>query len=555
MDLLYFVILISALIFVHELGHYAWAKIFGVKVITFSLGFGPKILRLRGKETEYCIGVIPLGGFVKMLEETKADPVLPEDRKRTFESQALWKRVVIVFAGPIMNLIFPVVLYFSVFVGERNFLPPTIGIVLPGHAADGKLQAGDRVLSVDGEEIGTYAELARMVRKNPGRELMLKVFRQANYVEVPVTPEEVIERRELEMVERVGKLGIYPSLPRAVIGVPRPDSAAYRAGLRTFDVVILVGGKPIKRFVDLESALRDNRGENMPVTYLRPRAVDGALGGLVDGAVYEPGVANLTPDPAAGDLLSRTGIELADLYAAVVPDASLRQAGLQPGDKVTDLDDQPLPAWSVFRERLLSAPDQPHTLGWLRDGRRMSGTIQMRREQWTDDYGQHFDRYVMRTTHWIPSAAEPFVENPHAIRYALRNAFEETADVMRFIVIGIVRVVEGRVSLSSLSGPITIYDVAGEAGARGTDYFVWAMALISINLGLLNLLPIPVLDGGHLLFFAIEGVLRRPLPLRVREVASLVGMSFLFLLMGIAFKNDVDRKWDVIVGQFGELFG
>jgi regulator of sigma E protease len=555
MDLLYFVILISALIFVHELGHYAWAKIFGVKVITFSLGFGPKILRLRGKETEYCVGLIPLGGFVKMLEETKADPVLPEDRKRTFESQALWKRVVIVFAGPIMNLIFPVVLYFSVFVGERNFLPPTIGIVLPGHAADGKLLAGDRVLSVDGEEIGTYAELARIVRKSPGRELMLKVFRQASYVEVPVTPEEVVERRELEMVERVGKLGIYPSLPRAVIGVPRPDSAAYRAGLRTFDVVILVGGKTIKRFVDLESALRDNRGENMPITYLRPRAVDGALGGLVDGAVYDPGVANLTPDPAAGDLFSRTGIELADLYAAVVPDAALRQAGLMPGDKVTDLDDTPLPAWSVFRERLLSAPDQPHTLGWLRDGRRMSGTIQMRREQWTDDYGQHFDRYVMRTTHWIPSAAEPFVENPHAVRYALRNAFEETADVMRFILVGIVRVVEGRVSLSSLSGPITIYDVAGEAGARGTDYFVWAMALISINLGLLNLLPIPVLDGGHLLFFAIEGILRRPLPLRVREVASLVGMSFLFLLMGIAFKNDVDRKWDVIVGQFGELFG
>jgi regulator of sigma E protease len=555
MDLLYFVILISALIFVHELGHYAWAKIFGVKVITFSLGFGPKILRLRGKETVYCVGLIPLGGFVKMLEETKADPVLPEDRKRTFESQALWKRVVIVFAGPIMNLIFPVVLYFSVFVGERNFLPPTIGIVLPGHAADGKLLAGDRVLSVDGEEIGTYAELARIVRKSPGRELMLKVFRQASYVEVPVTPEEVVERRELEMVERVGKLGIYPSLPRAVIGVPRPDSAAYRAGLRTFDVVILVGGKTIKRFVDLESALRDNRGENMPITYLRPRAVDGALGGLVDGAVYEPGVANLTPDPAAGDLFSRTGIELADLYAAVVPDAALRQAGLMPGDKVTDLDDTPLPAWSVFRERLLSAPDQPHTLGWLRDGRRMSGTIQMRREQWTDDYGQHFDRYVMRTTHWIPSAAEPFVENPHAVRYALRNAFEETADVMRFILVGIVRVVEGRVSLSSLSGPITIYDVAGEAGARGTDYFVWAMALISINLGLLNLLPIPVLDGGHLLFFAIEGILRRPLPLRVREVASLVGMSFLFLLMGIAFKNDVDRKWDVIVGQFGELFG
>jgi len=555
MDLLYFVILISALIFVHELGHYAWAKIFGVKVITFSLGFGPKILRIRGKETEYCIGLIPLGGFVKMLEESKAEPVLPEDRKRTFESQALWKRVVIVFAGPIMNLIFPVVLYFSVFVGERDFLPPTIGVVLPGHAADGKLLAGDRILAVDGEEIGTYAELSRAVQKSPGRELNLKVFRNAGYVDVAVTPEEVIEHRELDMVERVGKLYIYPSLPRAVIGVPRPDSAAYRAGLRTFDLVVMVGGKPIRRFVDLDTALRDNHGENMPITFLRPRAVENALGGLADFAVFEPGVANLTPDPAAGDLLSRTGIELADLYAAFVPDGALRQAGLSPGDKVTDLDDVPLPAWSVFKERLLSAPDQPHTLGWLRDGRRMSGTIQMRREQWTDDNGQHFDRYVMRTTHWIPSAPEPFVENPRPIRYALRSAFEETADVMRFIGVGILRLVEGRISLSSLSGPITIYDVAGEAGARGTDYFVWAMALISINLGLLNLLPIPVLDGGHLMFFAIEGVLRRPLPLRVREVASLVGMSVLFVLMGIAFKNDVDRKWDVIVGQFRELFG
>ncbi len=555
MDLLYFVILISALIFVHELGHYAWAKIFGVKVITFSLGFGPKILRIRGKETEYCVGLIPLGGFVKMLEESKAEPVLPEDRKRTFESQALWKRVVIVFAGPTMNLIFPVVLYFSVFVGERNFLPPTIGVVLPGHAADGKLLAGDRILAVDGEEIGTYAELSRAVQKSPGRELNLKVFRNAGYVDVAVTPEEVSEHRELDLVERVGKLYISPSLPRAVSGVPRPDSAAYRAGLRTFDLVVMVGGKPIRRFVDLDTALRDNHGENMPITFLRPKGVENALGGLADFAVFEPGVANLTPDPSAGDLLSRTGIELADLYAAFVPDGALRQAGLMPGDKVTDLDDVALPAWSVFKERLLSAPDQPHTLGWLRDGRRMSGTIQMRREQWTDDNGQHFDRYVMRTTHWIPSAPEAFVENPRPIRYALRSAFEETADVMRFIGVGILRLAEGRISLSSLSGPITIYDVAGEAGARGTDYFVWAMALISINLGLLNLLPIPVLDGGHLLFFAIEGVLRRPLPLRVREVASLVGMSVLFVLMGIAFKNDVDRKWDVIVGQFRELFG
>lgn len=555
MDLLYFVVLVSSLIFVHELGHFAWAKLFGIKVLTFSLGFGPKIVRIRGRETEYCVGIVPLGGFVRMLEESKEEEVLPEDRHRTFEAQALWKRVIVVVAGPAMNLVFPILLYFSVFARERHFLPPTVGTVLPGHAADGKLVPGDRVLAIDGEEIGTYAELTRIVSKSPGRELALKVFRDNGFVDVRVAPEEVVKRGELDLEERVGQLGILPSMPRPVIGVPRPDSPAWGAGLRTFDLVVQVGGKPVRRFADLETALRDNRGENIPVVHWRPVAVEGALGGLADMAVFEARVVTLGPDPAPGDLLSRTGIELADLYAVDVPDAALQQAGLRPGDKVTDLDDVPLPAWSTFRERLLDAPGQPHSLGWTRDGRRMSGTIQMRRERWNGPDGQPIDRYVLRTAHWAPLAAEPWVESPTPLRFALASAVEKTADVVRVISIAALKLVEGQLSLSSLSGPMTIYDVAGEAAARGTDDFVWVMAFVSINLGLLNLLPVPVLDGGHLLFFALEGVTRRPLPLRAREVASLVGMAFLFLLMAVALKNDVDRRWDLITSQVRELLG
>ena len=555
MDLVYFVVLVSSLIFVHELGHFALAKAFGVKVITFSLGFGPKILRIRGKETEYCVGLVPLGGFVKMLEASRGEAVLPEERRRMFEAQALWKRVAIVLAGPVMNLLFPVLLYFVVFAGQRRFVPPTVGVVLPAHAADGRLVPGDRVLAIDGEEIGTWAELARIVQRSPGRALSLRVFRDHGYVDVAVTPDEVVEKRELDIIERVGQLGILPNLPRAVIGIPHPDLPAWRAGLRTFDMVTQVGGRPVTRFVDLEAVLRDNRGENMPVTYFRPRVVEQALGGLVDMAVFDAGVANLTPDPTPGDLAARTGIEPADLYAAVVPDRALASAGLQPGDKVLELDEVQVPAWSTFRERLTSAADRPHQVVWSRDGRRMSGTIRLRREQWTDELGQQFDRYVLRTTHWVPYAAEALVEHAAPVRFALRRALSETQDVARFIAVGFLRLLEGRLSLSSLSGPITIYDVAGEAGARGGDDFAWAMALVSINLGLLNLLPIPVLDGGHLLFFSIEALLKRPLPLRVREVASLVGMGLLFLLMGIAFKNDVDRRWDVIVGQIKELLG
>src|SRR5262245_2277164 len=167
MDILYFIILISSLIFVHELGHFLFAKAFGVKVLTFSLGFGPKVLKLRGRETEYCVSLLPLGGYVKMLEASKTDVVLPEDRKRTFESLPVFKRIVIVLAGPVMNLFFPVLLYFGVCVGSGPQLPPTIGIVLPGHPADGKLRPGDRIMAIDGQEVATFDEVKRIIGKNP----------------------------------------------------------------------------------------------------------------------------------------------------------------------------------------------------------------------------------------------------------------------------------------------------------------------------------------------------------------------------------------------------
>lgn len=554
MDLVYFALLCSVLIFVHELGHFVWAKIFGVKVLTFSIGFGPKIIRLRGRETEYCVGLLPLGGFVKMLEENRQEPVLPEDAKRTFESKALWKRAIIVLAGPAMNVLFPVLLYFAVFVGETNFSPPTVGVVLAGHPAEGRLQPGDRILEVDGERIYTFSQLRRIVNKSPNRELALTVFRDKERVEVLITPQKRLVEKPLEIVDPVGEIGIGPSRPAAVIGISRPNSPAYRAGLRTFDVVTEVRGKPVGTFADLEKALAANRGETVPVTYLRPVVVKDALQNLADLAVYESGVAALTPEVGNADLVERTGIEHADLYIADVPEGSAEwEAGLRPGDRIVELDGVEVPAWSTFEERLFEDASRPHELTWNRDGQRMSGRIELRREIWIDEYGSERPRFFMRASHWSPVIPEPRVENPRAIRDAALQAVEETYDVVRFIVVGIVRVIEGKVNISTLGGPITIYDVVGEESRKGVSYFIWAMAVISINLGLINLLPIPVLDGGHLLFFGFEAILRKPLPLRVREIASLLGLLVLIGLMGVAFKNDLERRWDVIQGQVNEL--
>jgi regulator of sigma E protease len=563
MDPIYPIILASSLIFVHELGHFLFAKAFGVKVITFSLGFGPKVLKLRGRETEYCISLLPLGGYVKMLEASKTDVVLPEDRKRTFESLPLFKRIIIVLAGPVMNLIFPVLLYFAVFIGDGPFLPPTVGIVLPNHPADGKLRPGDRIMAIDGREVGTFDEVKRIIGSNPARPLKFTVFRDNRHVDVEVTTEETMESRakdaksDLEITQRVGTVGIQPSAPAAVIGVSNPDSPAYRAGLRTFDVITNVGGMPVRRFMDLTSALSENAGETLPVTYLRPVGVPSALGGLADMAVFESGVVALTPDPSGSTLLERTGIELADLYLAIIPeDSFLYKAGLRPGDKILRLNDEPVPAWSTFCERVLAAPDKQHRLEYqaAQTGRVRSGTFQIRREDFTDQYGQTSSLYVIPMQHWIPLAPDQRVEHPAPIRYALEKAVEETVAVTRFTLVCIVRLLQGRLSWESLSGPMTIYEIAGEEGRKGTDNFIWVMALLSINLGLLNLLPIPVLDGGHLMFFAIEGVLRKPLPLRTRELAHIFGMAILVALMVLAFRNDVVRR-DLNRGQIGGLTG
>lgn len=568
MDLLYFVLLVSSLIFIHESGHFAFAKIFGVKVLTFSIGFGPRIVRIRGKETEYCVGLLPFGGFVKMLEESKrTEPILPEERGRTFEAQALWKRVVIVLAGPAMNLLFPIALYTSVALDENEFLPPTVGVVDPGKPADGKLEPGDQIESIDGDPVSSFPEVQRRIARSAGKRLQLGVQRDGKTIDVAVTPADEAEVRELDIVEHTGRIGFDPHFPAAVIGIARHDAPA-SAGLRTFDLVTAVGGKRIERYVDLVDALSHNRGDQVVVSYLRPVDVPRALGGLCELAVLEPGAATLTPLPRApgasppaderareADVLERTGIESADMYVAFVPEASSEwRAGLRPGDRVTTLDGAPQRLWRTMEDEIVAGADKMHELQWTRDGTPMRGFFQLRKEQWDDEFGQHYERYVFRTDHWLPAAPDRLVPNPHPLAYAIRHGVEETASVVKFISVGLLRLAQGRVSLSSVSGPITIYDIAGQAGAKGTTYFVRAMALISVNLGLINLLPIPVLDGGHLLFFLFEAARRRPLPLRIREVASLVGMVMLVLLMLVAFKNDVERRWDVIVTQVHELW-
>jgi regulator of sigma E protease len=572
-DLLYFILLISTLIFVHELGHFAFAKVFGVKVITFSIGFGPTLLRLRGKETEYRVAIVPLGGFVKMLEASKdGATILPEDRSRTFEAQALWKRIAIVLAGPSMNVLFPFFLYVSVFLdADRAPPPPTVGIVIPGRPADGQLLPGDLIVAVDGRSVSTFPEVQRLIASRAGRPTRFDLLRDARPMALSITPADeavTLEPRELGLTEHVGQVGFHPSFAAPVVGVPRIDSPAYRAGLRTFDRIVSINGRKVSRFFDVVGALAANRGDTVVMAIERPVDVPRALGGLCDVAVLDAEVVTLTlaprgtvpstvdQDARARDVLARAGIESAEMYAAFVPEGSSEwKAGLRAGDRIVSLDGKAERLWQSMEDDLVVGANRSRTLAWTRAGEPMQGVFQLRKEEWSDEYGQHYERYVFRTTHWAPFAPDVSVPDPSPLLHAARRSLEETGRSVRLTLLTFERFLQGRLSLSSVSGPITIYDVAGRAGAKGPLSFVWTMAFISVNIGLVNLLPIPVLDGGHLLFMMVEGVQRRPLPLRAREIASLVGMSVLIVLMLIAFKNDVSRRWDGIVVQVRQLFG
>jgi regulator of sigma E protease len=556
MDLFFFVLLASSLVLVHELGHFLAARAFGVKVLTFSLGFGPPLLKYRGRETTYQLGWLPFGGFVRLLE-TPADGsdtgLAPADQRRTYDGQPVLRRAIIALAGPAMNVLVPFFLFFALDLDPGPQLPPTVGTVVTGGAADGVLRAGDRVLAVDGIEVATYGELQAKIAASAGTRIAMRVARPGDsgesILDVGVTPSAVTDATS---GATVGRLGIGPSPLAAAIGVPGPASPAHRAGLRSFDVITHVGGVPTPRLVDLERRLAENVGTAVPINYLRPAvvAMPPEGGPLLEFAVHEARVALLAPEPrepggpaGIGDGLRRAGIEPIDLYVASVPEGSSEwRAGLRPGDRVRAVDGREVASWPALVDDLVSGQERTRELSWTRDGRAMSGLLRVRKEEWTDPSGEHVERFVFRSTHWSPTVPLAPIAHPAPLGRAVRLAAAETARVVRFIATSLVDLIRGRTSVRAISGPITIYDVAGRAGARGAREFLWVMALISINLGLLNLLPIPTLDGGQLAFLVVERIAGRPLPLRARQIASAVGLASLLVLMVVAFRNDLLRR-------------
>jgi regulator of sigma E protease len=423
-------------------------------------------------------------------------------------------------------------------------------VVFPGRPSAGKLQPGDQVVSVDGEPIETFYELTRYVEQSAGEPLKLSVMRDGKTREEVLTPVASTKELPLERTQRVGRVGIMPHHPVAVIGVTSDTSPAAAARMRTFDVVVAAAGTPIRRYIDLERVLRGNRGSMVPITYLRPVPVSGALGGLVELDVYEPRLAVLTPEVGEASGTERAGIELADLYVSHVTSGSPEhRAGLLPGDRLLTLDGHPIELFATFLEDLRSGRGMQHELTFRRNGEILHTRFSLAHMSGMTDYGQPYDRYVVGMRNWVPARTDPPVDNPSPIVYAAREAFSATSDMAELTLYSIVRLLQGRLSVKSIGGPLTIFEVAGTAAREGALNYLTLMAFISINLGLINLLPIPLLDGGHMMFVLYEAVVRRPISTRMREYAHIAGLLVLVAIMILAFKNDLERQWPRILDQ------
>ncbi len=426
--ILAFAFVLGVLVFVHELGHFLAAKRVGIRVLKFQLGFNPTIISFRRGDTEYGIGALPLGGFVKMAGETPED--VRTGRSDEFLSKSKWERFQVLIMGPVMNILLAfvltaLVLYQGVEKGVYEDRPVTIGAVAPNTpAAKANIQPGDRIVSVNGHRVDTWEQFYIAVGSRPDRETTLGVLHNGVEDTKTVTPAKADQSRF-----EFGEIGVFPDTHPHLAAVT-PGEPGARAGLKDGDVIMAVDGRPITFHYQLRELIANHPEKPMAVTVQR------------DGAT----------------------------------------------------------------QTLTVTPDRHGKVGWL-------GV-----------------RPVDDTTMLKPGVGQ-------AMQIALKKNVEYAGGIFQTLW----GLVTRETSPRQLMGPVAIAQLSGESAQLGWIALFSLMASISLNLGLLNLLPIPVLDGGHIFIMGLEGIARRDFSIKVKEKMLLAGFVLILMLMVTVIYNDLTR--------------
>ena len=440
--LLAFIFAILILVSLHEFGHYIVARLCGVKVVRFSVGFGKPFFSRKRGDTEWCLAPIPLGGYVKMVD-TREGEVAQADLPYAFDKQHPAKRIAIVAAGPLTNLALAVLLYGLSFSFGVTEIRPYVGTVEPDTiAAHAGFQSGDRIQSVNSTPVEDWGSAQTEIALNLEAGKVAVAVQTASGTQTVRTIDAAGTEEAGKIAKNQGYIGLMPFKITTVIGGIEKGSPADKAGLKTGDKLTAADGKPITSWQEWANLTRQSPGRKIALTYER------------DGQARTADIRPDTVERSDKTLIGRVGL-------------------LPQSDK----------AW---------------------------------------------DRQIRRN--YRPSVVRAF-----------GMGWEKTVSHSWTTVKFFGKLISGNASASHISGPLTIADIAGQSAELGLQSYLEFLALVSISLGVLNLLPVPVLDGGHLVFYTAEWIRGKPLGERIQNIGLRFGLALMMLMMAIAFFNDITR--------------
>jgi regulator of sigma E protease len=549
-----FVLLLSILVFVHELGHFVVARACGVRVLKFSIGFGPPIgfgryrLAWRRGGTDFVVAWFPLGGFVKMLGENPDETFDPEVIARPGESlpeKSTAQKLAIVFAGPVANLILPVLVFAATLaVGMPRGVAVVGSVETASPAAEAGLRPGDQITWVAGEPVKWWSDLEAIVRAQGGETVEVVYERDGarGTARVAVARRKVVD--EFGKPVEVGWAGLQHHRPAAMLGIASADTPAQAAGLRAGEVVESVNGAAVETWQEFEAAYAAVTSGEVQLALRRSEPLAPGAPRPADPA-DAPATRRTVTVPALGSVEALGVLPATVLVSSVEPGSAAAEGGLRAGDLIVSVDGAPVGSFGSFAEIVRTSGGRALQLVFARDGELHTVAIAPRLQDFdATGLGVKEPRYLVGITAEVaslPGLLETDRERNPLV--ALPRAVAMTGEVTRSFIAGLAKIVTGELSRKQLQGPIGIAEIAGHAYERGWETYLSILVMISINLGILNLLPIPVLDGGQAVIYAIEGIRRAPLSLRTREIVSQLGLTVLLLLMGLAFWNDLSRQW------------
>lgn len=447
---LLFIVVLGILIFFHELGHFLIARLFGVGVEKFSLGFGPRILGKTIGRTDYRISLVPLGGYVKMMGEEPDKELPPEDLPYSFTHKHVAKRAAIVAAGPLFNILLAIIIFIGglYFAGLPSIKPYVRSVDNGSPAQAAGIRTGDMIRAINGETVTSWRAINAAVEDSGGAPITVSLNRNGSPLTIQVTPTQVGAKDIYGDDITYYNLGIkgYRELS-AVVDEVVEGMPAEKSGLQKGDLIIAIDGHPIDRWEAMQDIVSQSNGAPM-------------------------------------------------------------RFSIQRGEETLDVEITPV---EVQEKNALGATQSAYRIGIRRPGLTIPESDQM-----TVNIG---------------------------IGSAVAQGLGQTWNVVRETGRFLVKLAERKVPAEAIGGPIRIAQLANQQAQVGLLALLYFIAVISVNLAVINLLPVPVLDGGHLLFFAIEAIQRKPVSLRMRETAQQIGIFLLILLMIFVFYNDITLTW------------